>query len=107
EEKITVIGNGVDQRKFFPYSQAEARKKLGLPNKKIILSVGNLTANKGFDLLVKAVSHLQTESRVRKLVLVIAGAGTYRKDLEQLISTLHLGDHVRLVGDIPHHELYD
>lgn len=107
EDKITVIGNGVDQRKFFPCSQVEARKKLSLPNKKIVLSVGNLTANKGFDLLVKAMFHLRTTGKGGEVFLVIVGAGTFRKDLEQMIAMLQIGDQVRLVGDIPHHELCD
>jgi FHS family L-fucose permease-like MFS transporter len=32
-----------------------ARMQLGLPNKKLILSVGHLTPNKGFDLLIKSI----------------------------------------------------
>ncbi len=107
EDKITVIGNGVDQKKFFPCSQAEARTKLGLTSKKIILSVGHLTANKGFDLLVKAVSQLLTEGKKGETSLVIVGAGTFRKDLEQLITRLQIRDYVQLVGDVPHHELCD
>lgn len=107
EKKLTVIPNGVDIDKFCPAPKEQARSKLTLPlNKKIILSVGHLTSNKGFDLLIKALKILSGESREENLRLVIVGEGSARKDLEQLISSLQLNGRVRLVGAVPHQELY-
>jgi glycosyltransferase involved in cell wall biosynthesis len=106
EEKIVVIPNGVDPAKFYPVQKEEAKKALGLPAKRVILSVGHLTPNKGFDLLIKAVKILYTELDEKNLYLVIVGEGKYRKELERIISLLDLDKQVKLTGDIPHHELY-
>ena len=107
EEKISVIPNGVDSYKFYPTSKEEVRRKLKLPDKKIILSVGHLTPNKGFDYLIKALKILQTEFNKKDVYLVIVGEGEFRKELEKSISLLNLGEHVRLAGAIPHKEMRD
>ena len=105
-EKIVVIPNGVDPAKFYPIRKEVAKEALGLPPKQVILSVGHLTPNKGFDLLIKAMKILYTELDEKNLYLVIVGEGKYRRELERIISVLNLDQQVRLAGDIPHHELY-
>jgi len=107
EEQIIVISNGVDTEKFCPFSKGEARRKLRLPHhKRILLSVGRLVPLKGFDLLIKALKLLFEERHEQDLYLVIVGEGSCRKELEHLIDTLGLCEHVSLVGAIPHQELY-
>jgi glycosyltransferase involved in cell wall biosynthesis len=106
EDKIIVIPNGVDLSKFYPIPKNEARVKLGLPNKRIILSVGSLIPRKGFDLLIRAFRILSEKFQEKDLHLIIVGEGSSRKELEKLISSLKLIDNIRLVGDIPHQELY-
>lgn len=103
--KIAIVPNGVSMDKFFSSPKEEARSKLSIPNKKVILSVGNLTQNKGFDLLIKALKILFEKFYEKDLYLIIVGEGVFRKELEKLISTLNLGEHVRLIGSIPHQEL--
>src|SRR4029453_9404436 len=73
---------------------------------KLILSVGNLTANKGFDLLVKAVRAFRVDHPSDNVQLAIIGEGDCRKSLETLVASLGLGAHVRLVGAVPHERLY-
>jgi glycosyltransferase involved in cell wall biosynthesis len=106
DSKISVIPNGVDGKKFRRFPQAEARSLLGLGPHKLILSVGNLTANKGFDLLIKAVSALRDDRPRDQVHLVIVGEGECRHRLETLVAALDLGAHVRLVGGVPHERLY-
>ena len=108
QEKIDVIPNGVDHGKFYRVPKAAARRKVWLPmDKKIILSVGGLVPRKGFDVLIKALSYLMKETCERELYyLAIIGEGPSRSALEQLIVKLGLGENVRLVGSIPHEELY-
>lgn len=105
EEKIVIIPNGVDARKFYPVPKESARRKLGLPHGKMILSVGNLTPNKGFVLLLKALKILVENFKEKRLYLIIVGEGVLRNDLERMVSSLGLGEHVRLVGTISHREL--
>jgi glycosyltransferase involved in cell wall biosynthesis len=107
EEKISVVPNGVDAEAFFSVPREDAQKKIKLHGKHVILSIGRLTPNKGFDLLIKALRNLYTEVCEKDLYLAIGGEGGYRKELERLISSLGLNEYVRLVGEIPHQELYN
>lgn len=107
EEKIFVVPNGVDSEKMRPAPKQEARLALSLPmDKRILLSVGNLTPNKGFDLVIKALKILLEEFREKDLYLVIVGEGQHRTVLQKLILLLNLQDHVFLAGPQPHDELY-
>ena len=106
EEKISYIPNGVDAHKFYPTPKAQARRDLGLPNGRMILSVGNLTPNKGFDVLIRSFRTLADQHDNRDLQLTIVGDGLVREDLEKLISVLKLEGRVRLVGAVPHDQLH-
>jgi teichuronic acid biosynthesis glycosyltransferase TuaC len=105
EEKICGIPNGVDPEKFYSIPKEQARRELGLPNRRMILSVGNLTSNKGFDLLVRALRILVDEFHEQDLQLVIIGEGFHRSQLEKTISLLNLGDRIRMPGTVPHEKL--
>lgn len=104
DDKISVIPNGVNTEQFYPLDRKEARKKLSLPyNKKIILSVGSLTSNKGFHVILDAFPKLvEAHSDIH---LYIVGKGAYRFPLEQRIKALDLSRHVTLVGERPNSEL--
>jgi len=103
-EKITVIPNGVDTARFHPSSQSHMRKRLGLPlNCRIVLSVGNLTENKGFQILIEAAARLR--ERYQDLMLIIIGEGAFRKELERQIRGLRIENAVRLVGAQPNETL--
>jgi teichuronic acid biosynthesis glycosyltransferase TuaC len=105
--KISVIPNGVDMEKFRALSKSEARKKLGLPmDGKLILSVGHLTANKGFDLLIKAMTILFKRYPRTNICLMIVGEGAFRKELEKMVSALDLDRHVILTGAVLHEQLF-
>jgi glycosyltransferase involved in cell wall biosynthesis len=105
-DRVVVIPNGVDSSKFFPVPREEARAKLGLPRKTMLLSVGHLTPVKGFDLLIRAFKLIIDAGQETNLHLAIVGQGEARKELEHLVSSLNLNAHVQLVGAVPHRELY-
>ena len=106
-EKISVIPNGVDTGKFRRVDKQFARRSLGLPaDCPVLLSVGGLTAVKGFDLLLRAFKIIHEQARGNKPRLVIVGEGALRGKLTELISELALGSHVSLVGAVPHEQLY-
>jgi glycosyltransferase involved in cell wall biosynthesis len=105
DDKIEVIPNGVDAAKFHPVPRAEARAELDLPAGPTILSVGSLTPNKGTALMIQAVKILVDRHGVDDLNLLIVGEGTMRAELEQLVASLSLERHVRLVGAMPHESL--
>src|SRR5262249_8474844 len=87
-EKITVISNGVDSVKFQSRPKNEMRRLLGLPaDRSILLSIGNLTENKGFHILIEAVAALRLQNT--GVLLLIIGEGVHR---------LHLSTRIRDLG---------
>jgi glycosyltransferase involved in cell wall biosynthesis len=103
--KISVIPNGVDTKKFYPIQKLVAKAKLGYSNTGLIVSVGGLIPRKGHDRLIKGFQQLLTARHKRDITLVIIGEGPLRKTLERDIERWGLGDCIRLVGAVPHHEL--
>lgn len=61
----------------------------------VILSVGRLTSQKGFDVLIKAFSRVRKKRPVRLLIL---GEGEERQKLEILVKQLGLEQDVRFLG---------
>jgi len=107
-DKITVIRNGIDAKKFHPIDKLEARKKLGLPiGKKIILSVGGLVERKGFHHVIDILPDVTKE--IPNLYYVIVGGKTVEGDMTDLlkrkIKDLKLNPYVMLAGPKPHNEL--
>ena len=105
--KISVIPNGVDTKKFHPVQKLEAKAKLLLPDTQVVVSVGGLIPRKGHDRLIKAFQQLLVARGRRDVTLAIIGEGPLRKTLEREVNLLGLGDCIRLVGAVPHHELID
>ncbi len=93
-----LLENGIDGTEYARrQTVAEAKARLGLPADGLVLgAVGRLSAEKGFDVLVRAVHALRARGVDVRLVLV--GEGDERAALERLVRELHLGDRVRLAG---------
>ncbi len=105
--KVRVIANGVDTSKFRPIPRSEARRLLDLPhNERVVLSVGGLVEPKGFDVLIRSLRILRAKPGNPDLSLIIAGEGAARSRLQRLIDTLDLAPCVRLVGSVPHEQLF-
>lgn len=105
EERVCVVPNGVDQRKFTVRPKSDARRVTRVGSGSVILSVGHLTANKGFDLLIEAMRLLSGAQGCKDVMLYIVGEGIYRSHLEGLIASLDMSNHVRLVGAVDHEQL--
>lgn len=104
--KVSVIPNGVDSKKFFPSPSHSARKKLGLPKtRKIVLSVGSLIPRKGHDYTIRALKLLIQKRQHPDILLLLVGSGPEGGDLERLVHSLGIQEHVRFVGEIPHQQL--
>lgn len=103
-EKICVIPNGVDTKRFHAVPQGQARQALGLPMEgKIAVSVASLTEAKNHPLLISAFAKMLGDSRSAKLFLV--GEGPLRPALQESIRKLGLQENVILVGAKPNPEL--
>jgi len=79
------------------------RRSLGFPDQsRLLIAIGHLDANKGFDRLILVLRSLLTESA--NVHLLIIGEGVLRVKLESEIANLRLQDRVHLLGhrsDIP------
>ncbi|MXY23744.1 MAG: glycosyltransferase family 4 protein [Acidobacteria bacterium] len=63
-----------------------------------LLAVGRLEANKGFHVLIEALSRLSAEPRATAWRLVLVGDGPRRGALEKQAQEADLGDQIRFVG---------
>jgi len=97
-DRCVLIENGIDTEQFTrELPPAEAKKRLALPPGRIVLgAVGRLSAEKGFDLLIRAAGHLVASGL--DLGLIIVGEGVERSRLEALAGELRISDRVRLPG---------
>ncbi|TSC75321.1 MAG: glycosyl transferase family protein [Parcubacteria group bacterium Gr01-1014_30] len=98
EEKIEVIPGGVNLKIFSPVSRQEARKKLALPEKElIILFVGRLEWRKGIGTLIHAANLLKSE--VAHLKVLIIGGKIYgrQKNTDDFKEYQRL---LKIVGDL-------
>ena len=97
-DRLSLIENAIDTEQFQRrVAPSEKRKMLGLAEcDTLVGAVGRLSAEKGFDVLIRAFDEIrkQTES-VR---LVVLGDGPERNSLQQLIDSLNLNEQVELVG---------
>jgi glycosyltransferase involved in cell wall biosynthesis len=95
-----VIPGWVDLERFqIVPDRAAAKQALGWPlDVPVLFTLRRLVRRMGLDRLVRAVSILR--QRGQKLQLIIGGAGPLRRELEQLVQTLDLGDSVRFLGRV-------
>lgn len=77
DRKIVKIPNAIDTQIFVPQDKVKARKSLRLPQNKLLVGFGALAGsdnkNKGFDLLVKSLTHLAKIYSYEEVELVIFG----------------------------------
>ena len=107
DEPILVIPNAVDDALQIPSSERDALRKqiVGDWDRPVIISVGRLVVQKGFEDLLDAFSILHLSHPTAFLVIVGSGSGgDFEIALEQKIKNLCLSDHVRMLGwrtDVP------
>jgi mannosylfructose-phosphate synthase len=113
--KISMIPPGYDDTRFYPLGVAarEAiRARLGFKGK-VILALGRLALNKGYDLLIRAFA--VTAERIDDAILCLAVGGAEMSpqeermldDLTTLAASLGIAERVRITGFIADEELAD
>lgn len=99
-ERINVLRNGVDLDLFKPLNRDQIRLELGLAaDDKVLLSVGNLVAAKGHDLVIAALQHLPGYR------LFIVGEGAELGRLKRLADSMEVKDRVTFVGNLTQEKL--
>ncbi|CAN5312047.1 glycosyltransferase family 4 protein [soil metagenome] len=104
-ERIHVVPGGVEASRFaIRESRAECRAALGWPlDRPIVLCVRRLVRRVGVDTLVEAA--VEIKRRVPEALVLIAGTGPLRAELDARIASLGIGDAVRLLGFVPDSDL--
>jgi glycosyltransferase involved in cell wall biosynthesis len=98
-EKILVLRNGIDLRRYTQSESVTVRRELNLKEKEFVfLSIGRLTRQKGVDVVLHAFSHTNGGT------LLIVGDGEDRSELEKLAGILGISSRVHFMGiryDVP------
>ena len=102
-ERIAIIPNSLNVDDYArPMSREELCAEFGISSEwRIIGSVGRLTRQKGFDLLLRALAIL----RRRDVHLLLIGVGEEERNLRAQAAELGLTDYVHFAGyrsDVPH-----
>jgi len=110
EERVSVIPNGIDPGDLQPQDPAELRRlrlEFAQPDQKLVLLVGRLVYEKGFQLALEAMPGvIETVPGTRFLV---AGSGTHEMELRRQAQELGLMEHgtfLGWIGDDVLHSLY-
>jgi glycosyltransferase involved in cell wall biosynthesis len=109
EDRILVVGNGVDLEKFQPIDQQEARRALCLSlDAPVLVSVGGLCERKGFHRVIACLPNLkEVFPDIRYLMVGGPSAeGDWSDRLKQQIKELGLGEVVHFLGTMPPKDLY-
>ncbi len=93
-ERITVIGNGVDNH-IFKHTDSDIRETYNIKTPYMLSCVGGLIPRKNHRLAIHAMQYLPHHS------LLIVGTGEQEGYLKNLIQELQLQDRVKLLGGQP------
>ena len=108
ERRISVIPNGIDPSELQPAGDLEAlRRKFAEPHEKLVLFIGRLVYEKGFQLALDALPGVVEQ--VENVRYLVAGSGTHEAELKAQAERLGLSDHgvfLGWIGDDVLHSLY-
>lgn len=108
EGRITVIPNGIDPRDLRPVDDLQTlREKFAAPHERLVLLVGRLVYEKGFQLALDALPGVI--ERVGNVRFLVAGSGTHETELKAQAQRLGLTDQgvfLGWIGDDALHSLY-
>jgi glycogen(starch) synthase len=110
EERILVIPNGIDPEDLPVPEEPELRRLRGefaAPEEKLVLLIGRLVYEKGFQLALEAMPQVIRE--VPSTRFLVAGSGTHEAELHRQAEELGLMEHgsfLGWIGDDVLHSLY-
>jgi mannosylfructose-phosphate synthase len=112
-DKLRLIPPGYDDTRFFPVGASTRelmRRRLGFEGK-VVLSLGRLARNKGYDLLIRAFAEVVSREPEARLVLAIGGERLAPAEQQLLVSCqalareLGVEEWVSFTGFVPDEEL--
>jgi glycogen(starch) synthase len=111
EDRVTVIPNGIDPGDLQPVQDLDAlRARFAAPREKLVLLVGRLVYEKGFQHALEALAGRDgVIARVGGVRFLVAGSGTHEwelKDQAQRLGLMEHGTFMGWIGDDVLHSLY-
>jgi mannosylfructose-phosphate synthase len=110
---VTMIPPGIDEQTYTPVPRskvARLRKELGF-NQHDVYTIGRAAANKGYDLLIKALPTLRDAVGDARLMLAIGADSPKDKGRvtrwQKLAAALGVADHINWLGYIPDDKMAD
>jgi glycogen(starch) synthase len=108
ERRVAVIPNGVDPSDLQPSGDPQQlRAEFAAPHEKLVLLVGRLVYEKGFQLALDALPGVI--EKVGNVRFLVAGSGTHEAELKAQAARLGLSEHgtfLGWIGDDVLHSLY-
>ncbi len=110
ESRITVIPNGIDPDDLPSPADAELarlRREFAAPGERLVLLIGRLVYEKGFQIALEAMPELI--ARLPGTRFLVAGSGTHEDELRRQaaeLGLLHHGTFLGWIGDDVLHSLY-
>ncbi len=110
EDRISVIPNGIDpgDLRFGEEPElARMRGEFAEPDEKLVLLIGRLVYEKGFQLALEAMPRVIAEAPGTRFL--VAGSGTHEEELRKQAEDLELSEHgtfLGWIGDDVLHSLY-
>jgi glycogen synthase len=108
EDRITVIPNGIDPLDLQPVDDLDRlRARFAEPDQQLVILVGRLVYEKGFQLALEALPGLI--ERLGDVRFLVAGSGTHEEELRRQAADLGLEAHgtfLGWIGDDVLHSLY-
>jgi glycogen synthase len=110
DDRVAVIPNGIDPADLQPWDDAEMRRfrsRFAAPGEKLVLLVGRLVYEKGFQIALEAMPRVIRE--LGDVRFLVAGSGTHERELQEQAVSLGLDAHgtfLGWIGDDVLHTLY-
>jgi phosphatidylinositol alpha-1,6-mannosyltransferase len=105
-ERVRLLHPGVDTSRFQPAPPSQdVRTRLGWGDRPVVLTVGRLQARKGHDCLIRSLQAVK--QRVPNVLYAIVGDGEQRAELDALVTSEGLADHVVFHGELRDEDLID
>jgi D-inositol-3-phosphate glycosyltransferase len=109
-ERVVVVPPGVDLSMFQPIDRAEARRKIGYGEGRILLFVGRLERLKGVEVAIRALAFLRDRAHDDVRLLILGednkeGDESEKERLKGIAAEVGVRDSVDFLGSVAHHEL--
>jgi glycosyltransferase involved in cell wall biosynthesis len=106
EEKMFVVENGINLKKFKPVNKYKARKKIGLTKNDIYIGyVGSFYKYQGLEYIIQSAKEIFKRRKNIKFIIIGNGPKNEKEKLLEQIKELKLQSTVKLFGPVKHEEV--